>query len=39
MTQGRATYTMQFGAYEPVPKNIFDELTARNGDGEEKKRA
>jgi elongation factor G len=29
MTQGRATYTMQFGAYEPVPKNIFEELTAR----------
>ncbi len=28
MTQGRATYTMQFGAYEPVPKNIFEELTA-----------
>jgi len=29
MTQGRATYTMQFGAYEPVPRNIFEELTAR----------
>jgi elongation factor G len=28
MTQGRATYTMQFGAYEPVPKNVFEELTA-----------
>jgi len=28
MTQGRATYTMQFGAYEPVPRNIFEELTA-----------
>jgi elongation factor G len=39
MTQGRATYTMQFGAYEPVPKNILDELTAQNGDGKEKKRA
>ena len=33
MTQGRATYTMQFGAYEPVPKNIFEELTARNAEG------
>ncbi|HYK63939.1 MAG TPA: elongation factor G [Patescibacteria group bacterium] len=31
MTQGRATYTMQFGAYEPVPRTIFEELTARNG--------
>jgi elongation factor G len=31
MTQGRATYTMQFGAYEPVPRNIFEELTASNG--------
>ncbi|MGA6971006.1 MAG: elongation factor G [Candidatus Binatus sp.] len=39
MTQGRATYTMQFGAYEPVPKNIFEELTARTNDGDEKKRA
>jgi elongation factor G len=28
MTQGRATYTMQFGAYEPVPRNVFEELTA-----------
>ncbi len=33
MTQGRATYTMQFGAYEPVPRNIFEELTARNAEG------
>ncbi|MDO8434432.1 MAG: elongation factor G [Candidatus Binatus sp.] len=32
MTQGRATYTMQFGAYEPVPRNIYEELTARNGE-------
>jgi hypothetical protein len=22
---------MQFGAYEPVPRTIFEELTARNG--------
>jgi hypothetical protein len=30
---------MQFGAYEPVPKNILGELTAQTGDGKEKKRA
>src|SRR5215469_2403695 len=35
MTQGRATYTMQFGAYEPVPQQIFEELTARGGEGEQ----
>ena len=28
MSQGRANYTMQFGAYEAVPQNIFEELTA-----------
>jgi elongation factor G len=33
ITQGRATYTMQFGAYEPVPQQIFAELTARNAEG------
>jgi elongation factor G len=32
MTQGRANYTMQFGAYEAVPQNIFQELTARNAE-------
>jgi elongation factor G len=35
ITQGRATYTMQFGAYEPVPQTVREELIARNGDGEE----
>jgi elongation factor G len=25
-TQGRASYSMQFAAYEPVPKNISDEI-------------
>jgi len=35
MTQGRANYTMQFGAYEPVPQQIFEELTARNAEGEQ----
>ena len=29
-TQGRATYTMQFSAYEPVPKNIADEVSSKN---------
>ena len=35
ITQGRATYTMQFGAYEPVPQAVHEELIARNGEGEE----
>jgi elongation factor G len=30
MTQGRATYTMQFSHYEPAPQSIADEITARN---------
>ena len=29
LTQGRATYTMQFGHYEPVPKSIADEVIAK----------
>jgi elongation factor G len=29
MSQGRATYTMQFDRYEEVPKNIADEVVAR----------
>ena len=28
-TQGRASYTMQFDSYEPVPKNIRDEIVAK----------
>jgi elongation factor G len=39
MTQGRASYTMQFGVYEPVPQNIFQELTARGGENDERPRA
>jgi elongation factor G len=35
ITQGRATYTMQFAAYEPVPQQIYDELMARSADGGE----
>jgi elongation factor G len=38
ITQGRANYTMQFAVYEPVPQNIFEELTARNS-GETETRA
>jgi elongation factor G len=28
-TQGRATFTMQFSHYEPVPNSVSEELTAR----------
>jgi elongation factor G len=28
-TQGRATYTMQFDSYQPVPKSTAEEITAR----------
>jgi elongation factor G len=28
-TQGRATYTMQFDSYQPVPASIAEEITAR----------
>jgi len=39
ITQGRATYTMQFALYEPVPQQILEELTARGGDNEARARA
>ncbi|MBF0189390.1 MAG: elongation factor G, partial [Magnetococcales bacterium] len=29
MTQGRATFTMQFDHYEQVPKNVADEIVAK----------
>jgi elongation factor G len=29
LTQGRATYTMQFDHYDEVPKNVADEVIAR----------
>jgi elongation factor G len=29
MTQGRASYTMQFGAYEPAPSSIQEEIVAK----------
>ena len=28
-SQGRATFTMQFGHYEPVPQSVSEEITAR----------
>jgi elongation factor G len=31
MTQGRATYTMQFSHYEPVPAAISEEISAKAG--------
>ncbi|MDR3315746.1 MAG: elongation factor G [Coriobacteriales bacterium] len=30
-TQGRAVYTMQFSSYEPVPKNIAEEIVSKAG--------
>ena len=30
-TQGRATYTMQFDSYEPVPKNVAAEIISKAG--------
>ena len=30
-TQGRATYTMQFDSYEPVPKNVAEEIISKAG--------
>ena len=39
ITQGRATYTMQFGVYEPVPQQVHEELTARGGETEARARA
>jgi elongation factor G len=36
MTQGRATYTMQFSHYEPVPAAVAEGIIAKN-DGSAKK--
>ncbi|MBY4798177.1 elongation factor G [Collinsella sp. AGMB00827] len=30
-TQGRASYTMQFDAYEPAPKSVTEEVTSKAG--------
>jgi elongation factor G len=30
-TQGRASYTMQFAEYKPVPKNVADEIVSKAG--------
>jgi len=29
-TQGRASYTMQFGSYEPAPSSIQEEIVAKS---------
>jgi elongation factor G len=31
MTSGRASYTMEFSHYEPVPRNVADEVIAQVG--------
>jgi len=33
LSQGRATYTMEFGHYEPVPNNIANEIIAKQSGG------
>jgi elongation factor G len=30
MTQGRASYTMQFGSYEPAPSSVQEEIVAKS---------
>jgi elongation factor G len=30
MTSGRASYSMEFAHYDPVPKNIADEIIAKS---------
>ncbi|MBI1821988.1 MAG: elongation factor G [Nitrospirae bacterium] len=37
MTQGRATFTMQFAHYDIVPKNISDEIIAKTQGAKEQK--
>jgi elongation factor G len=29
MTSGRASYTMEFAHYDPVPKNVADEIITK----------
>jgi elongation factor G len=31
MTSGRASYTMEFSHYDPVPRNVADEVIAAAG--------
>jgi elongation factor G len=31
VTQGRATHTMQFASYQPVPQSVQDEIVAKTG--------
>jgi elongation factor G len=30
MTKGRASFTMQFHHYDPVPRNVADEIMAQS---------
>ncbi len=32
-TQGRATFTMEFGKYGEAPSNVAEEIMAKNGRG------
>jgi translation elongation factor EF-G len=31
MTQGRASYSMEFGSYEPVPPNVAEAIKEKAG--------
>jgi elongation factor G len=31
MTSGRATFTMEFSHYDPVPRNVSDEIINSKG--------
>jgi len=33
LSQGRATYTMEFSHYEPVPTNLANEIVAKVSGG------
>lgn len=38
MTQGRASYSMEFGHYAQAPNNVVEEIKKKRGVGEEKKK-
>jgi translation elongation factor EF-G len=31
MSQGRANYTMEFSHYNPVPKNVLEQIKEKTG--------
>ena len=33
MSQGRASYSMEFGHYDKVPRNVAEEIVAKRGGG------